>query len=70
MQRPTDNDAAPTFNEPPSWSVAAAIAVTIVICIAAFVWIFVRLEPLMSDFVSDDALATPTVTATSTPELP
>jgi hypothetical protein len=68
MHHRTEDEVAPTFTEPPSWGVAAAIAVTIVICIAAFVWIFVRLEPFMNDFISEEAIATPTVVATSTPE--
>ena len=57
---PSKDRATPAFREPSSWGVAMAIAITIVICLAAFIWIFVSLEPAMSDFIAEDALATPT----------
>jgi hypothetical protein len=68
MHHRTEDEIAPAYTEPPSWGVAAAVAVTIVICIATFVWIYVRLEPFMNDFISAEAIATPTVVATGTAE--
>lgn len=50
------------------WGIAIAIGITIVICIAAFIWIFLQLEPLLSDFVSEADLATPTVVTDATSE--
>ncbi|HUG15140.1 MAG TPA: hypothetical protein VMM78_08975 [Thermomicrobiales bacterium] len=50
------------------WSIAAAIAVTIVICIATFIWIFIELEPLLSDFVSEADVMTPTIVTDATRE--
>lgn len=42
------------------WIVAGSIAVAILICLVAFVWVFVELEPLMDDFIPGSAA--PTVT--------
>ena len=39
--------------------VAIAIALSILICLVAFVWIFVELEPFMSDFTGTDAVVSP-----------
>lgn len=47
------------------WTTALAIAVAIAICLTAFVWIFLRLDPYLSDFVSDDP-ATPASEASPT----
>ena len=50
------------------WGIAAAIAIAIVICIATFIWIFIELEPLLSDFVSESDMATPTFVTDATSE--
>lgn len=47
------------------WTTAVAIAVAIAICLIAFIWIFLRLDPYLSDFVSDDP-ATPAIEASPT----
>jgi hypothetical protein len=61
----------PEFDTPRSdWGIAAAIAFTIVICIAAFIWIFIQLEPLLSDFVSEADLVTPTTIVTEATPAP
>ena len=38
-----------------AWFQAVSIAVAIVICLIAFTWLFLRLDPYMTDFVSSDA---------------
>lgn len=49
--------------ELPDWLVALAIALATAILLVVFVWIIVRLEPLLSDFiVSDEPIATATST--------
>ena len=50
--------------EESSWFAAIAIVVTIAICLVAFVWIFMRLNPYLSDFVTVDA---PTVVPAASP---
>jgi hypothetical protein len=39
--------------------IALAIAVSIVICLAAFIWIFVEIEPYMRDFTGSNVVITP-----------
>ena len=58
MRQPTDDDLLP--EPPPSndWGVAVTIGVAIVICVAAFLWIFFELEPFMSDFNGSDSTPT------------
>jgi hypothetical protein len=48
------------------WGVPLVIAIAIVISMAAFILIFVRLEPYMSDFIANDAVASPIVTGSPT----
>jgi hypothetical protein len=68
MRDPVDEHRT-DFTEPRSdWSVAVAIALSIIICLAAFIWIFVQLEPFLSDFVSQAELATPAVETQASPE--
>lgn len=50
------------------WGIAIAIALTILICIVAFIWIFVQLEPFLSDFISEADLGTPTIPTDGTRE--
>lgn len=58
MRHPTD-DGPPTYDGRRSdWSVAAAMALSIVICLAAFVWIFVELDPFLDDFTGSDMTIT------------
>lgn len=47
--------------EMPDWITAVAIAIATAILLVVFVWIIVRLEPVLSDFVASD---TPIATAT------
>lgn len=49
--------------EMPDWLSAVAIAFAIAILLVVFIWIIVRLEPVLSDFVGSDvpmATSTPT----------
>jgi hypothetical protein len=46
------------------WVTAVALAVSIVLLVCVFIWIVVRLEPVMGDFVPSGA-PTATVTAGS-----
>jgi hypothetical protein len=39
--------------------IALALAISIVICLAAFIWIFVEIEPYMRDFTGNDVVITP-----------
>lgn len=41
------------------WGIALAIGFTIIICIVAFILIFIQLEPLLSDFISESDISTP-----------
>lgn len=59
MRQPPDDDLPPLAKRSSDWGVAVAIALSILICLAAFVWIFVELEPFMSDFTGTDAIVTP-----------
>ncbi len=53
---------SPTRRTPNSdRAIAIAIAFSILICLAAFAWIFVQLEPLMDDFTGTDVVVTPEV---------
>lgn len=47
--------------EIPDWISAIAIALATAILLVVFIWIIVRLEPVLSDFVASD---TPIATAT------
>ena len=51
------DDTAPSRE----WTVALALALAILICLGAFVWLFIQLDPFMSDFISGTDLVTPTV---------
>lgn len=46
------------------WVTAAALAVSIVLLICVFIWIVVRLEPVMGDFVPSGE---PAATVTTVP---
>lgn len=56
---PNDDNLAPRASQRTDWGVAIAIALSIFICLAAFIWIFVEIEPFMSDFTGSDAIITP-----------
>jgi hypothetical protein len=59
LMRRADNDGSPPKEAASKdWNVAAAIAISIVICLAAFVWIFVELDPFMDDFTGSNATVT------------
>ena len=58
MRRPHDDGSPPNDEASKDWGVAVTIAITIVICLAAFVWIFVELDPFMDDFTGSDATVT------------
>ncbi|MEX1157665.1 MAG: hypothetical protein WEC79_01900 [Thermomicrobiales bacterium] len=66
MRRPTDDDPLPSVDLSSDWGVAVAIGLTILICLAAFVWIFVGLDPFISDFTGTDAVVTPAPTDPAT----
>jgi hypothetical protein len=59
MRDPADDESSPMRARHNDWAVAGAIALSIFICIAAFIWIFVELEPFMSDFTGSDVIVTP-----------
>jgi hypothetical protein len=44
------------------WGATIAIVLSIVICLVVFIWIFIELNPYMSDFISGDQ--TPTIDVT------
>jgi hypothetical protein len=52
-----------SYEERSYWGLTVAIGITIVICLIAFIWIFLRLNPFLSDFTGSDVLLTPTVAA-------
>jgi hypothetical protein len=57
----------PPFSRAPEhsgWLTGITMAVAIVICIAAFIWLFLRIDPYLSDFISGDD---PTPTSVETP---
>ena len=74
MYRPND-DLRPNPGSSNDRSVAIALALSILICLATFVWIFIEIEPFMSDFTGNDVVVTPAaddpfaspVEATATP---
>lgn len=45
--------------------VGLSMALTIAICIAAFIWIYVRVGPLLSDFIPSDTSGTATPSASA-----
>jgi len=58
MRRPDDDEPPPADQPSKDWGVAVAIALSIVICLAAFVWIYVELDPFLDDFTGSDATMT------------
>lgn len=66
---PGDDEVWPDDRSSRDWGVAVTIGVAILICLAVFVWIFVLLDPLMTDFIGGDdgSFATPAVTASPAP---
>ena len=60
------DDTAPSRE----WTVALTFGLAILICLAAFVWLFIRLDPFMSDFISGTDPVTPTVDLASPPSAP
>ena len=62
MRDPTYDDPQPDERRTHDWSVAVTIALAILICLIAFIWIFVQLEPFMTDFIGSEAAASPTAT--------
>lgn len=52
-----------------NWFTGVSIALVVVVCLAIFVYVFVRIEPYLSDFVSDDRtpVVEPTAPAEPTP---
>jgi hypothetical protein len=63
---PGDAVDAALESERTDWTTPLAIALAIVICIVAFIWFFLRLDPYLDDFISDDAPQTPTSDGTPT----
>ncbi len=59
MRQSPDGELPPLAKRSSDWGVAVAIALSIVICLAAFIWIFVELDPLLSDFTGTDTIVTP-----------
>lgn len=49
--------------EMPDWLTAVAIAIATAILLVVFIWIIVRIEPVLSDFIVSD---TPIPTSTPT----
>lgn len=47
----------------PDWLTAIAIGIAIAILLVVFIWIIIRIEPVLSDFIAPDA---PVVTPTPT----
>lgn len=69
MRDPVDEHRPGFRRSRGDWGVAASIVLTIVICITAFIWIFLQLDPLLSDFISEADLATPTAVSEPSPEM-
>lgn len=67
MHDPANDELQEQFEPAGDWSVAVAIVATIVICIVAFIWIFIRLDPFLDDFVSSTDLTSPTVIDSASP---
>lgn len=59
MREPFGDEAPPTADRGNDWGVAVVIALSIFICLATFIWIFVALEPFMNDFTGTDVIVTP-----------
>ena len=58
MRRQDDDDPPHAGQPTKDWNVAVAIALSIVICLAAFVWIFVELDPFLDDFTGSNVTVT------------
>ncbi|MDQ3548533.1 MAG: hypothetical protein M3439_06895 [Chloroflexota bacterium] len=61
LREPVNDGPSPaaTSRRASDWGVAVAIAFSIVICLVAFVWIFIALDPILSDFTGSDMIVTP-----------
>lgn len=56
------------FNDGPKsreWTIALTLGLAILICLGAFVWLFIQLDPFMADFISGADPVTPAVDAAS-----
>jgi hypothetical protein len=70
----------PSYSRAPEhsgWLTGISMLVAIVICVAAFIWLFLQIDPYLSDFISGDEptptmIETPAVTQTpvATPFVP
>ncbi len=58
VRQPDDDSPRRVDQRGTDWGIAIAIALSIVICLAAFVWIFVELDPFLDDFTGTDATVT------------
>lgn len=59
MREPVDDDPSSHRFLRSDLGIAVALAISIVICLAAFIWIFVEIEPYMRDFTGSDVVVTP-----------
>jgi hypothetical protein len=59
LMRRQYEEESPPDDASKDWGVAIAIALTIVICLVAFVWIFIELDPYLDDFTGSDVTVTP-----------
>jgi len=67
MYEPGQGPSHERAPEHSGWFTGISMLVAFVICVIAFVWLFVRIDPYLSDFISGDP-ATVTVTETVVPE--
>jgi hypothetical protein len=52
MNDPQDRHASDTSFRQRDWPVALTLALAILIVVVAFVWLFLQIDPFLSDFVS------------------
>jgi hypothetical protein len=58
MQRLHDDEMPPPDDTSRDRGVAITIALSIIICLTAFVWIFIQLDPFLDDFTGTDVTVT------------
>lgn len=53
--------------ELPGWVTATVMALAVVILVIVFIWTFIEIDPLLSDFIPTDSLAPTASPVTPTP---
>lgn len=54
-------DPSDDIAQPREWTIALTLGLAILLCLGAFVWLFIQLDPFMSDFISGTDSVTPSV---------